>query len=89
MSRKKPDRKSPRRRTPTPDDQGDAIKGERTSGPLSDRLATVRERIRDGGYNDPEIAEAVARRILEHGDLQPDGPDPRFALRRNQPRPIH
>jgi hypothetical protein len=90
MSRKKPDRKSSRRRAPTRDDQGDAMKGRHSSSQLDDRrLADVRDRIRDGSYNDPQIADAVARRILEFGDLRVDGPDPFYAPRRNPDSPIH
>ena len=66
------------------------MKGRRTSSRLTDeRLAAFRARIRDGGYNDPDVADAVARRILEHGDLHDDAPGPSFTPRRNPPRPIH
>lgn len=38
-------------------------------GELSpERIAALRERIRAGAFNDPAIAEAVARRMLASGD---------------------
>ena len=90
MSRKKSDRKPPRRRAKTQKKQGETMKGRRTASQLTDRrLADVRDRIRDGTYNDPQIVEAVARRILEYGDLRVDGPDPFFAPRRYPESPIH
>lgn len=33
-----------------------------------ERLAELRERIREGDYNQPEVAALVARRLLESGD---------------------
>jgi hypothetical protein len=89
MSRKKSDRKPPRRRAKTQKKQGETMKGRRTSQLTDRRLAEVRDRIRDGSYNDPQIVEAVARRILEYGDLRVDGPDPFFAPRRYPESPIH
>lgn len=66
------------------------MKGRRTASQLTERrLADFRDRIRDGSYNDPQIAEAVARRILEHGDLRVESPDPFFAPRRYPEPPIH
>jgi hypothetical protein len=66
------------------------MKDGRTVSHISDkRLDAVRDRIRDGGYNDPEIAEAVAQRILEQGDLAADETDGFFTSHRNPRRPIH
>ena len=39
-------------------------------GALSpERLAQINERVEDGTYNTAEVAEEVARRILDAGDL--------------------
>jgi hypothetical protein len=35
----------------------------------SDRLATVEARIANGFYDDPQVADEVARRLLQSGDL--------------------
>ncbi len=35
----------------------------------NDRFEAVRQWIREGRHNAPEVAEAVARRILDAGDL--------------------
>ena len=40
--------------------------------PLPDHLEAVRDWIAAGGHNRPEVAEAVARRILERGELRDD-----------------
>ncbi|MBV9774881.1 MAG: flagellar biosynthesis anti-sigma factor FlgM [Gemmatimonadetes bacterium] len=34
-----------------------------------ERIAQLRQRIQDGVYDSPELADAVAQRILESGDL--------------------
>lgn len=49
--------------TPVPDGE---------SSPLPEHLKAVREWIAAGGHNRPEVAEAVARRILERGELRDD-----------------
>lgn len=33
-----------------------------------ERIAELRQRIRDGAYNQPDMAAVVARRLLESGD---------------------
>lgn len=35
----------------------------------SDRLATIEARIANGFYDDPQVADEVARRIMASGDL--------------------
>lgn len=42
-----------------------------------ERLSALRRSIEAGVYNSPEIAEAVARRILTRGDLRGDARDER------------
>lgn len=39
---------------------------------MPEHLEAVREWIAAGGHNRPEVAEAVARRILERGELRDD-----------------
>jgi flagellar biosynthesis anti-sigma factor FlgM len=39
------------------------------SGLSQERLAEIRQRIEDGTYDTPDMAEQVARRILSSGDL--------------------
>jgi len=43
----------------------DAPGGELTA----DRIAEVRQRIRDGAYGSAEVIDEVARRMLERGDI--------------------
>jgi anti-sigma28 factor (negative regulator of flagellin synthesis) len=43
---------------------------EGAEGTLSpERLAQLRQRVQDGTYNSPAVADRIARRILESGDL--------------------
>jgi hypothetical protein len=38
-------------------------------GISDDRVTALRRWIAEGGHNDPEVAEEVARRIIQRGDL--------------------
>ncbi len=35
------------------------------------RLSQIRDRMRDGTYDTPDVAEEVARQIINSGDLEP------------------
>jgi hypothetical protein len=50
------------------------------------RIAAVRRWIHEGGHNSPAVAEAVARRIIERGDLRDvhDEPNHRFPPQRRR-----
>jgi len=50
--------------------------GASSSAERADRLEEIRLRIRSGSYNTPEVAEEVARRLLDSGDLFPSQPEP-------------
>ena len=42
-----------------------------TSAELSpERIEALRRWVRNGGHNDPQVAERVARRIIDRGDLR-------------------
>jgi len=80
--KKRGSRGAARRRSPTTDDRGPGTSppaGE--SKPLPEHLEAVREWIAAGGHNRPEVAEAVARRILERGEMRDDRDE-------NPPRPF-
>ena len=47
-----------------------AIRGDARAELSSDHIAEIRQRIRHGAYNAPEIADQVARRLLSSGDLE-------------------
>lgn len=56
-----------------------------TSAELSpERLEALRRWVENGGHNDPDVAETVARRIIDRGDLRgarrDDRIDPRSGL---------
>ena len=51
-----------------------------------ERVETLRRWIEAGAYNSPEVAEAVARRILARGDLREDA---RTELPRGSPFANH
>lgn len=51
-------------------DDGDIASNTVESKELPERLQAVRAWIAAGGHNRPEVAEAVARRILERGELR-------------------
>jgi hypothetical protein len=59
--------------SPGPTRSNEPVKASRADGEgaaLSDaRLAELRRWIAEGGHNSPDIAEQVARRILERGDV--------------------
>jgi hypothetical protein len=61
------------------DDRLDAIMDRRSPDM---RFEELRRWIREGGHNEPDVAEAVARRILEAGDLDDDPPVRPLGLRR-------
>jgi hypothetical protein len=49
-----------------------------TSPDLSpERLEAIRRWVEAGGHNDPAVAEHVARRIIDRGDLRGDPRDDR------------
>jgi len=45
------------------------VASERAARTPSRQMDEIRARIQDGTYDSPEMAESVARRILESGDL--------------------
>ncbi len=45
---------------------------ERTEGLSPERLEVIRRRMEDGTYDSPQVAEAVARKLLDSGDLLAD-----------------
>jgi len=45
--------------------RADAVGDELTE----ERIAEIRARIASGAYNSPEVAEEIARRMLESGDI--------------------
>lgn len=46
-----------------------ALEGDARAVLSSEQVAEIRRRIRDGAYNTVEIADRVAQRLLESGDL--------------------
>ncbi len=40
-----------------------------SSGPDPDRVSRLRERVRAGVYDSPDVADEVARRLIASGDL--------------------
>lgn len=45
------------------------VAAERTTRLDPERIAKIREEIRSGAYDDPDVIAAVARRMLELGDV--------------------
>jgi hypothetical protein len=52
-------------RAPSRPVPADAVGDELTE----ERIAEIRARIASGAYNSPEVAEEIARRMLESGDI--------------------
>jgi len=57
---------SPEARVLASADPGEVQGGEALS---AERIAEIRQRVDDGTYDSPEVAEEVARQILNSGDL--------------------
>jgi hypothetical protein len=61
-----------------------------TSPELSpERLEAIRRWVEAGGHNDPAVAERVARRIIDRGDLRGDPRDDRSVPRTGFDHWIH
>lgn len=72
MARNKPGRgKASSQRAPQPRRSEPMNPWNSTTPELSpERIEALRRWVQSGGHNDPAVAERVARRILERGDLR-------------------
>jgi hypothetical protein len=86
MPRKKPGpKKASSERAPQHSRSEPMNSWDATTAELSpERLEALRRWVEDGGHNDPAVAETVARRIIDRGDLRggrrDDRLDPRSGM---------